>query len=101
METHTENSTDRNSAADPSTAPEWAGFRSLVRPRDGRMLAGVAAAAADYLDVDVTIVRIVFAVLCLFGGAGLPLYLAGWLLIPEEGSEVSIAAELLHGHGAY
>ena len=88
METHTENSTDGTAAPDPSAAPEWAGFRSLVRPREGRMLAGVAAAAADYLDVDLTIVRIIF-------------YLAGWLLIPEEGSEVSIAAELLHGHGAY
>ncbi|MGC9961289.1 MAG: PspC domain-containing protein [Acidimicrobiales bacterium] len=101
METHTENNTESTASPDPSAAPEWAGFRSLARPREGRMLAGVAAATAIYLDVDVTIVRIIFAVLCLCGGAGLPLYLAGWLLIPEEGSDISIAAELLHGHGAY
>ncbi len=56
------------------------------------MLAGVAAGIARYLNVDVTIVRIVFAVLAIVGGAGVPLYLAGWLLIPEEGSEQSIAS---------
>ena len=56
------------------------------------MLAGVAAGIARYLNVDVTIVRIVFAVLAIVGGAGVPLYLAGWLLIPEEGNEQSIAS---------
>ena len=49
------------------------------------MLAGVAAGIARYLGVDVTLVRIVFAVLAVVGGAGVPIYLAGWLLIPEEG----------------
>jgi phage shock protein PspC (stress-responsive transcriptional regulator) len=59
------------------------------------MLAGVAAGVADYLGVDVTIVRIVFAVLTIMGGAGVPIYLAGWLLIPEEGAEQSLASELI------
>jgi len=36
-------------------------------------------------------VRIAFAVLSILGGAGLPLYLAAWALIPEEGSDVAIA----------
>ena len=67
----------------------------LQRPFHGRMLAGVAAGVADYLGVDVTIVRIVLAVLTIMGGAGVPLYLAGWLLIPEEGSEHSIASTFL------
>jgi phage shock protein PspC (stress-responsive transcriptional regulator) len=64
----------------------------LSRPLDDRMLAGVAAGMARYLGVDVTVVRIVFAVLTVVGGAAVPLYLAGWLLIPEEGSEQSIAS---------
>ena len=72
-----------------------AGLRELRRPADGRMLAGVAAGIARYLDVDVTIVRIVFVVLGFLGGAALPLYVAGWLLIPEEGAEQSIASELI------
>jgi phage shock protein PspC (stress-responsive transcriptional regulator) len=51
--------------------------------------------------IDVMIVRIAIVVLCLVGGAGVPLYLAGWLLIPEQGSEWSIASELLHGPSDY
>ena len=66
--------------------------RVLCRPKDDRMLAGVAAGIAQYLDVDPTLIRIAFAVLTLFGGAAVLVYLAGWLLIPEEGSEQSIAS---------
>jgi phage shock protein PspC (stress-responsive transcriptional regulator) len=67
----------------------------LCRPFQDRMLAGVAAGAARYLGVDVTVVRIVFAVLTVVGGVGVPLYLAGWLLIPEEGRDQSIAADFI------
>jgi phage shock protein PspC (stress-responsive transcriptional regulator) len=84
-------------APDASTFPGHAGHRGLARPFDGRMVAGVASAIADYMAIDVLIVRIAIVVLCLVGGAGVPLYLAGWLLIPEEGCEWSIAAELVHG----
>ena len=59
------------------------------------MLAGVAAGMADYFDVDPTLVRIGFVALALLGGLAVPLYLAGWLLIPEEGAELSVAEELL------
>jgi phage shock protein PspC (stress-responsive transcriptional regulator) len=64
------------------------------------MLAGVAAGIARYLDVDVTIVRILFAVLAVLGGAGVPIYLAGWLLIPEEGAEQSIAGGFIQSRQA-
>jgi phage shock protein C len=69
--------------------------RLLRRSRDGSMLAGVAAGLAEYLDVDVTLVRIGLVALTFLGGAGVPLYVAAWLLIPEEGSEVAIAGEIL------
>ena len=69
--------------------------QALNRPVQDRMLGGVAAGIARYLSVDVTVVRIVFAVLAIMGGAGIPLYLAGWLLIPEEGAEQSIASDLI------
>jgi phage shock protein PspC (stress-responsive transcriptional regulator) len=59
------------------------------------MLAGVAIGLADYLDIDPTIVRIGFVALSLLGGLAVPLYLAGWLLIPEEGTDLSVAEELL------
>src|SRR5690349_2786184 len=67
----------------------------LRRPIQDRMVAGVAAGLARYLGVDVMIVRIAFVVLTVFSGAGIPLYLAGLLLIPEEGSEQSIAGSLI------
>jgi phage shock protein C len=70
----------------------------LHRPTQGRMLAGVALGAANYLNVDVTVVRVVLAVLTVVGGAGLPLYLAGWLLIPQEGTGASVAVRYLQQH---
>ena len=81
-----------------TTSPEASSLtrpQPLCRPIQDRMLAGVAAGIARYLGVDATIVRIVFAVLVVTGGIGVPIYLAGWLLIPEEGSEQSIASELI------
>jgi phage shock protein C len=80
------------------TNPEGSTYREpepLSRPIQDRMLAGVAAGIARYLGVDVTVVRIVFAVLAVIGGAGVPIYLAGWLLIPEEGAEQSIASHFI------
>jgi phage shock protein PspC (stress-responsive transcriptional regulator) len=67
----------------------------LRRAYQGRMISGVCAGIADYLGVDVTIVRVVFAVLTFVGGAGIPAYLACLLLIPEEGSDESIASALI------
>jgi phage shock protein PspC (stress-responsive transcriptional regulator) len=68
--------------------------RSLRRTNDGT-LGGVAAGVANYFGVKAVYVRIAFVVLSLVGGGGLALYLAGWALIPEEGSDVSLAVQLL------
>ncbi len=62
------------------------------------MLAGVAGGLADYTGVDAVVFRVLFAVLTLFGGAGLLLYLIGWLLLPDEGQE-SAPVESLLGRG--
>jgi phage shock protein PspC (stress-responsive transcriptional regulator) len=67
----------------------------LRRAVDGRMLGGVAAGLAKYFELDVALMRVILVVLSFLGGAGVPLYVAAWLLIPEEGSEVPIASELL------
>ena len=68
---------------------------ALRRPVQDSVVAGVAAGLARYLGVDVMIVRLAFVLLTIFGGAGIPLYLAGLLLIPEEGSDQSIAGSLI------
>lgn len=85
---------DTKSPPPPETGVE-ARPQSLCRPFQDRMLAGVAVGIARYLGVDVTVVRIVLAVLTVVGGVGVPIYLAGWLLIPEEGREQSIASEFI------
>jgi phage shock protein PspC (stress-responsive transcriptional regulator) len=51
-----------------------------------RKVAGVAGGLARHLDIDPIILRVAFVVLVFFGGAGLLLYGACWLLLPEEGS---------------
>src|SRR5262245_34131855 len=51
----------------------------LSAPDDERVIAGVCAGIAQSLAVDVTLVRLVFALLALAGGAGIVLYLALWL----------------------
>src|ERR1700757_2768122 len=67
----------------------------LRRPVQDSVVAGVAAGLARYLGVDAMIIRLAFVVLTIFGGAGVALYLAGLLLIPEEGSVQSIASSLI------
>ena len=67
----------------------------LRRPVQDSVVAGVAAGLARYLGVDVMIIRVAFVVLTIVGGAGIPLYLAGLLLIPEDGSDQSIAGSLI------
>jgi phage shock protein C len=70
---------------------------SLHRATTGRMVAGVAAGLASYLNVDVTIVRIGFVLATILGGGlGIAAYLACLLLVPEEGASDSIATSLVH-----
>lgn len=56
----------------------------LRRTRDDRKIAGVAGGLARHLDVDPVIIRVTLVVLVFFGGAGLLIYGACWLLVPEE-----------------
>jgi phage shock protein PspC (stress-responsive transcriptional regulator) len=51
------------------------------------MLSGVCAGWARYLGVDVTLVRVALVAATFFGfGATIPIYIAAWILIPEEES---------------
>ena len=59
--------------------------RRLYRSRSDRVLAGVAGGMADYLGIDPTIVRILWFLAFLPGGApGLLLYTLCWMIIPSE-----------------
>lgn len=78
---------------DAPESPRSGGSRDLGhlrRSRTDRHIAGVAGGLARHLDIDPIIVRVALVVLVFFGGAGLLLYAAGWLFVPEEGSEAAI-----------
>ncbi len=65
----------------------------LGRDTQNQMLGGVAAGLARYLGVDVVFVRVAFAVLAVFGGSGVLIYAAGWLLIPADDEEHPLAEQ--------
>ena len=73
----------------------------LYRSRSDRMLFGVAGGMADWLDVDPSLVRIVWALLILAGGVGLVLYIVAAIVIPEEPlGAAGAAASATAGPGA-
>jgi len=56
----------------------------LVRPRTGRMIAGVCAAVARRFGWDPTLVRVLTVLAAFFAGAAVLVYIVLWIVIPEE-----------------
>lgn len=82
----------------PPPGPGWAGLPpTLVRPRTDRVFRGVCTAVGRATGTDPVLWRVLAVVLTIFGGSGIVLYLAGWLVIPEEGRGESEAQRLLRG----
>jgi phage shock protein PspC (stress-responsive transcriptional regulator) len=71
------------------------------RDDDRKVLAGVCAGVARWLGVDPLIVRIAVIVLTVASGVGLPIYIAGWLLLPPADGSPAIAARLRARPGAW
>lgn len=71
------------------TTPQLAVRPPLRRSHDNRVIAGVAGGVGRWLGIDPVVVRVVLVVLAIFGGSGLLLYGAGWLLIPDDGEEAN------------
>jgi len=62
--------------------------KKLARPLDRKMIGGVCAGLADHMDLDVSLVRLIFVALMLLT-AILPMvifYFIAWIIIPVEGS---------------
>jgi phage shock protein PspC (stress-responsive transcriptional regulator) len=68
------------------------------RPHRGRKIAGVAEGIAERYRIDPVIVRVAFVAMALCNGAGVFIYLLGWLALPQEDDEVS-PVEALIGKG--
>ncbi len=76
---------------------EMEGRKRLIRPREGRMFAGVCAGIGEYLGIDASVIRILFAALAILSaGAGVLVYLVAWVVVPEEGEKKSIAENYLN-----
>ena len=59
--------------------------KKLRRPRTGRMLSGVCAALANFFGLDVTLVRVIYALATVFTAfAGVIIYIILLIIIPEE-----------------
>lgn len=67
--------------------------RRIHRRTADRVIGGVAGGVADYLDIDPLLLRVGFAGLMIFGGAGLVLYVIAWLLIPAQGRDDSMVQQ--------
>ena len=69
--------------------------KRLERSRDDRMVDGVAGGLAKYFNIHPAFYRVGFVVLTLLGGAGILIYAAAALVMPNEGQEDSIATRAL------
>ena len=84
-------------AAPPRDQPM--GINRLRRRTTDRVIGGVAGGLGDYLNVDPILIRVGFVGLMVFGGAGFPLYILAWLLIPAADRQDSIAEATLRRLG--
>jgi phage shock protein C len=69
--------------------------KRLYRSRKERMIGGVCGGIGEYLNMDATVIRLIFVIAALWGGAGLLIYLVMLLIVPEapEQTEVSTTEE--------
>jgi phage shock protein C len=58
--------------------------RKLYRSRSDRKLAGVCGGLAQFFGLDPTLIRVLFVVLAVLGGSGILIYLAMWIMVPNE-----------------
>jgi phage shock protein PspC (stress-responsive transcriptional regulator) len=80
-------SDDPTTPIEEPTEPQEPAPRRLTRPRDDRLIAGVCSGLGRYFKVDPVLFRVAAVALIFFGGAGILLYLAAILLVPNEGEE--------------
>ncbi|MCL2413152.1 MAG: PspC domain-containing protein [Bacteroidales bacterium] len=60
-------------------------MKTLRRSKEHRVIAGICGGIAEYFSIDPVVVRLIFLVMAVFGGAGIILYLVAWIIMPERG----------------
>ena len=89
------------SGEDPSPNKFSEGHRSarkLYRDRDNRVIGGVCAGLAHHLDIDIVVMRVIFAIALICGLAGFWIYLVFWIIVPEAKTAVEKCE--MHGEPA-
>ncbi|MEX0789475.1 MAG: PspC domain-containing protein [Actinomycetota bacterium] len=69
--------------------------KRLLRSTTNRWMAGVAGGLAGYFTVDANLIRLLFVLLTICGGIGIPTYLVAWLIIPREDEAQSIGERMI------
>lgn len=62
-------------------------MKSLTRSRTDRVIAGVCGGLGQYFGVDPVIIRLIFVVITILGGAGVLAYIVMWIIVPEDGQK--------------
>lgn len=76
-------------AAQKPIAPPPRPAKPLRRSRKNKMIAGVCAGFAEYFELDISLVRVLWLLVALFGGGGVLAYIICWIVIPLQEEEVS------------
>ncbi len=58
--------------------------RRLYKIEEGKMIDGVCGGIAEFFNIDPTIVRLIWALLCVFGGSGIIAYIVCAIIIPRK-----------------
>ena len=58
--------------------------KRLYRSETDKMIGGVCGGLAEYFGIDSTVVRLVFALIVIYGGTGLILYIILWIVMPTK-----------------
>jgi phage shock protein PspC (stress-responsive transcriptional regulator) len=75
---------EENTSKKENTSSE----KRIYRDTDNAVIAGVCSGIANYTNIDVVIVRAIFAAVLIFGGFGLPLYIVLWIIIPKASTTI-------------
>jgi phage shock protein PspC (stress-responsive transcriptional regulator) len=82
----------------PPAPPDPEPVRRLHRSRSNRWILGVSGGLAEYFGLHAAVYRVLFVALAFAGGAGIVLYAALALVMPDENAEESVLAEMLRRH---
>jgi len=76
----------------PDLASVTGGPKKLMRSSTDKKLGGVCAGLADYLDMDVTLVRVLWLLVALCGGTGVLLYVILWIVLPLAPPQAAVSS---------